>query len=206
MVEMIRLGGIKKGDVLLQYIRHKQYTEVKTKGYIEMDVKNRFHKLSYIQTILTCIGFDSILDFSKRIPLDNIIQCIKDNIDTIVQYAPLHKVHFDDKNRNTFNTINVDWNDERILQYINVPLRKEFGITIVKDKHKNKSAKNMMLHSSVFTPFHYDFTLLDIFGFNELLDIACGSNDQDIIDAIGIQVELIIQQFKNRQILYNTCK
>ena len=47
MVKMILLSGIKKGDVLLQYIHDKQYREVKTKEYIEMDVKNRFHKLSY---------------------------------------------------------------------------------------------------------------------------------------------------------------
>ena len=66
---------------------------------------------------------------------------------------------------NTFDTTNTDWEDERILQYINVPLRKEFGITLVRDKHNNQHDKNIMLRSSVFTPFHYDFDLLKIFGF-----------------------------------------
>ena len=111
-------------------------------------------------------------------------------MDTLIQYAPLHKVHYDEKNRNTFNVINIDWEDKHILEYINVPLRKELGITIIKDKNKNQRSKNMMLHSCVFTPSINDFTLLDIFGFNELLDITCASNDQRIMDAIGIQVEL----------------
>ena len=35
-------------------------------------------------------------------------------MDTLIQYAPLHKVHYDEKNRNTFNVINIDWEDKHI--------------------------------------------------------------------------------------------
>ena len=46
-----------------------------------MDVRNKTNKLSYIQNILTCTEFDSIVDFSKWVPLDNVLQRIRDNID-----------------------------------------------------------------------------------------------------------------------------
>ena len=142
-----------------------------------------------VQTILMCIGFDSIVDFSKRVPFDTVIQRISDNIDTLIQYVPLHKVHYDAKNRSTFDILNTKWEPERILKYINVPLQKEFGITLVKDRHTNKRDENIILRSAVLTPFHYNFELLEIFGFCDITVISAITEGEEVTDAICIQIE-----------------
>ena len=83
-------------SIIIVYTRWTVYRYIKTKDFIALDVKNKTHKL---QTILICIGFDSIIDFSKRVPLENVLQRIRDNINTLIQYTPLHKIQYDSKNK-----------------------------------------------------------------------------------------------------------